>query len=263
MLLGSAILETAIGVTFIYILLALLCSVVNEWLARTFDLRRRFLRHEVHRILGPHLAAELWDHPLIHGLFEGGKYPNYIPSSTFALAMLQLSFTYAPGAGGLPGTTAVLPKWVGKEKALLEGLRQYATSPGPIQTRVEKWFDLGMEQASGAYKRAVHLIVLAFSLGMVAAANIDTIAIVASLYSGALGHKATEFAIGWFRPSAADAVPFGVPLKIAGLAMTWAAASLGAPFWFDLLNKFVNLRQTGLPPDENKRDTSGARMVAQ
>ena len=30
-----------------------------------------------------------------------------------------------------------------------------------------------------------------------------------------------------------------------GFLMTGLAASLGAPFWFDLLNKIVNLRNTG------------------
>jgi hypothetical protein len=32
--------------------------------------------------------------------------------------------------------------------------------------------------------------------------------------------------------------------------LTTLALSLGAPFWFDLLGKLVNLRQTGIPPDE-------------
>lgn len=34
-------------------------------------------------------------------------------------------------------------------------------------------------------------------------------------------------------------------LKILGLAVTAIAISLGAPFWFDLLNKFMNIRSAG------------------
>jgi hypothetical protein len=41
--------------------------------------------------------------------------------------------------------------------------------------------------------------------------------------------------------------------KLAGLAVTVAAASLGAPFWFDLLNKVVNLRLAGQKPAEDQR----------
>lgn len=37
-------------------------------------------------------------------------------------------------------------------------------------------------------------------------------------------------------------------LKLLGLAVTIAAASMGAPFWFELLNRLVNLRNTGKIP---------------
>lgn len=36
--------------------------------------------------------------------------------------------------------------------------------------------------------------------------------------------------------------------KLIGLSITTMALSLGAPFWFDLLNKFVNLRAAGKKP---------------
>jgi len=38
---------------------------------------------------------------------------------------------------------------------------------------------------------------------------------------------------------------------ILGFFITALAISLGAPFWFDLLNKFVNLRASGQKPDDN------------
>ncbi len=54
--------------------------------------------------------------------------------------------------------------------------------------------------------------------------------------------------IGWRGlPQGAGAWLF----KILGLAVTAIAVSFGAPFWFDLLNKLVNLRQTGKKPDES------------
>ncbi|MEX1253908.1 MAG: hypothetical protein WEE64_06155 [Dehalococcoidia bacterium] len=49
-----------------------------------------------------------------------------------------------------------------------------------------------------------------------------------------------------------------VTSKIAGLVMTAAALSLGAPFWFDMLGKLVNLRGTGkLPKAEGEQPASG------
>jgi hypothetical protein len=44
---------------------------------------------------------------------------------------------------------------------------------------------------------------------------------------------------------------FGTPrglYKILGLALTAIAVSMGAPFWFDMLNKLVNVRTSGLQP---------------
>jgi hypothetical protein len=41
-----------------------------------------------------------------------------------------------------------------------------------------------------------------------------------------------------------------VVMKIFGLLFTGIALSLGAPFWFDLLQKFMNIRGTGAKPQE-------------
>jgi hypothetical protein len=38
-----------------------------------------------------------------------------------------------------------------------------------------------------------------------------------------------------------------------GFVLTGFGASLGAPFWFDLLNKFVTLRASGRKPDEERK----------
>ena len=40
--------------------------------------------------------------------------------------------------------------------------------------------------------------------------------------------------------------------KIIGLFLTIFAISLGAPFWFDVLNKIVSIRSVGLSPEEKK-----------
>jgi hypothetical protein len=42
-------------------------------------------------------------------------------------------------------------------------------------------------------------------------------------------------------------------LKLVGLTLTVLAISQGAPFWFDLLQKAVNLRLAGDPPDEKQK----------
>jgi hypothetical protein len=43
---------------------------------------------------------------------------------------------------------------------------------------------------------------------------------------------------------------YGWLVKVLGMLMTGAAAAQGAPFWFDILKKLVNVRGTGINPDE-------------
>jgi hypothetical protein len=49
-----------------------------------------------------------------------------------------------------------------------------------------------------------------------------------------------------------------VPVHLLGWVLTTIAVSLGAPFWFDTLNKFMNIRAAGTAPNEKKNDLSKA-----
>ena len=44
-------------------------------------------------------------------------------------------------------------------------------------------------------------------------------------------------------------IPDKIP-KIMGWLITTLALYLGAPFWFEMINKFINLRGTGKKPEE-------------
>jgi hypothetical protein len=49
-----------------------------------------------------------------------------------------------------------------------------------------------------------------------------------------------------------------IPGHLLGWTLTAMAVSLGAPFWFDTLNKFMNIRAAGTAPDEKGQDKSKA-----
>jgi hypothetical protein len=40
-------------------------------------------------------------------------------------------------------------------------------------------------------------------------------------------------------------------MKVAGILASALAATLGAPFWFDVLNRFVDVRSTIKPRDKD------------
>jgi hypothetical protein len=58
----------------------------------------------------------------------------------------------------------------------------------------------------------------------------------------------------------ADLFPFDTGpswVKLIGLLLTALAISLGAPFWFDLLNKVISIRAAGRSPEERPKSPEG------
>lgn len=65
--------------------------------------------------------------------------------------------------------------------------------------------------------------------------------------------KTVGIPLGWPDP---DGPPRGASwflLKVIGLLLTAGAASLGAPFWFDVLNRFMSVRSAGKAPEETPK----------
>jgi hypothetical protein len=60
--------------------------------------------------------------------------------------------------------------------------------------------------------------------------------------------------IGWEgAPRFGDLQARDILLMILGWVLTGLAVSLGAPFWFDILNKIINIRGAGKAPDEKPK----------
>ena len=152
-----------------------------------------------------------------------------------------------------------------------------------LQTALETWFDTGMDRVSGWYKRWTQLWQLIIGLILAVALNINVVTIGLTLWNdiplrSAIVAEAeklrqesesspridttrdllrsTRLPIGWpeglpFIQRAFDWKTFDGSL-LAGWLLTAVGASFGAPFWFDLLGRFVKLRSGGPRPDEAK-----------
>ncbi|MCG8330870.1 MAG: hypothetical protein MI974_24465 [Chitinophagales bacterium] len=57
--------------------------------------------------------------------------------------------------------------------------------------------------------------------------------------------------LGWKNVVWNQVTPYDVVIKLLGWIVTALAVSLGAPFWFDLLRKLVNIRSSGNKPSES------------
>jgi hypothetical protein len=99
-MLSNPMLGVAIGLIFMYLLLSIIVTVLQEFIASTLKLRNKNLRTAVVELVGEANQAEFFKHPLIYPLFRGEVDENsgepkqgppaYIPRRNFALAVLDL-----------------------------------------------------------------------------------------------------------------------------------------------------------------------------
>lgn len=210
--------------------------------------------------------------------------PSYIPSRTFVIVLLEI---IARDSVTKPKTfeefrSAVANSKIINDKTKIALLALFDNSQDKldnVRKNIENWFNDGMDRVSGWYKRNVQSFILLLSLIITVGANIDTIMIAnnfaqdstlrssvvassvifanktassglnASFNVKDLRNEVQQIQIlpiGW--PQGLPTDFWGQIIKIFGLFITTIAVSLGAPFWFDILNKLVNIRGTGKQP---------------
>ena len=67
---GSTILDTVIAMSFVFLLMSLVVTTINEIVASALGSRAKWLRLGIVRLLGPSYADKLLQHPLIES-FSG------------------------------------------------------------------------------------------------------------------------------------------------------------------------------------------------
>jgi len=101
----EALIETAIGLFFVFLLMSLVSSQVVEWFATYRRWRANELEKTIRAMLYDPaiqrnidkqaliLAEKLYEHPLITSLARPGSKPSYIPAGKFALALFDVILT--------------------------------------------------------------------------------------------------------------------------------------------------------------------------
>jgi hypothetical protein len=174
----TAVLDVALGVFSLYALLALIVTVMLEALASALQLRARHLCKALEgRLAGtepaePDDAAQpllpaLYRHPLIRGLSGNrGGLPAYIPSRTFAVALLEVLRSAHSGAR----PAGALSRDAGE-------LVQLGSD------HLERWFNDCMARASASYKRRARLWSFCLALAVAVLLNADSLHIASRLWA--------------------------------------------------------------------------------
>jgi hypothetical protein len=280
--LGGPALEIAIALSFVFFLLSLIVTAVNEWVSGLLNLRAKTLRKGLVGMLGDGGVAEsIVEHPLVrtdHG--QRQRDPSYISPRQFALAFQDV---VEPGA---------------VSEQLAKQLQTITGAPGgalPGQAALEKWFDESMERVSGWYKRKAQIAAIAIAVVVTLALNVSALPIAEHLsneptvraavvaqaekaeapgeeseategeesqgaselrqagedaQSAVSGLAALKLPIFWDKQNVPWEEGNDLTEWIFGWLVTIIAISLGAPFWFDALGKLSNLRMAGKKPEE-------------
>jgi hypothetical protein len=206
----GAALDVAIGLIFVYLMVSLFVTALNEYVSSFLNKRSEYLLSRVQSLLGgdgsekktgewsPAMCS-VWNHPLIsalkshqtaedHCTKRGAllkNAPSYIPGKTFAVALTEtlkpsetahLSFTQLKTAiSGIENNEAL-------KKALLPMVDEAEGKVEVFQQNVATWFDGAMDRTSGAYKRWIHRLTFWAGFAVAVAFNVNSLQLIDNLW---------------------------------------------------------------------------------
>lgn len=321
--------DVAIGLTLIYLGVSLFVTIINEFIAQTFNLRGQQLHaalklliddNEIRRTLiqSPALESFFKDPPkkggfyvfinmlkqLVTLLLPTNRLPSYVDPNILG-RMLVGSLSSPSKADNtiskISEKIEALPD--SSLKTQLQAIVR--TSGGTVENfviQVSDWIDRSLTMMSESYKRNLQIISFSAGLAIAVILNINTITLTQHLYLDKEARDAmtalaiqineqttkqsfeecisspekilSDIACAPFkglveviqeRNTTLGEMPIGWPegsltlfpssqIDWLGWLLTALAVSLGAPFWFDLLNKIVSIRHGMRKPEATPPD---------
>jgi hypothetical protein len=186
-MLGSPILDVLFGVVFVFLVLSLMTTAVNETVAGLLGRRSGFLRKWLRDQLDDKEAVTaFYNQPIVKSLGTRrwfgllGPRPSYIKTDLFVTSLLDtvLADDVNIGAAQIsavsnPQIRKVLTSLAGSASETIENVRADA----------EKWFDAAMERVSGAFKRRTQIWLWVIALVTTVGLNVDTLLVVRTLWT--------------------------------------------------------------------------------
>jgi hypothetical protein len=308
----STVIEMGIGLAVVYYVVGLIVSFITTQISIAFDMRGR----DLYKVLDGALSGKLgsimkkqvveslkpmktsWMPRMVRGIREAVNLPTNVVYDT--LSSSTLSFALLDGVnaekkGGLTAETvnediaSKLPKShhipqltglnieaVNEIVAAAGGLDKVDGYKQVLQKNIETWLDNVMLSGSSLYKENIRKVVIAVSLVVTVALNVDTIVIgtyfwqepvarqlafieadkvleaskdengnivIPDNYQGSIRTlQELKIPILWDGKSPIEYLKpvvksGGLGLKLLGWVITWAAVTQGSSFWYDTLKK--------------------------
>lgn len=283
----TAILDTCIGLALMYLLSSLLISALVEYIAALWKKRAKVLRDALNSSLGA--SQKLMNSPLLTATKPGGKDPSYLHPTLFAQALMQQATapdTTLPMEGkalyaALEAAPAVeaarqqhtdpnvplqqeIEKWFEECMKRWEGVYVRWSQQISLLLCLALVPILNINTVTVAQalwtqpELRASVVEKAMSMQQAASAQSDVAVSPAKttpehpVGQAAATLKSLDLPLGWGNVKAeTDQEKFLYALRsLPGWLLSILAISAGARFWFDALNRLVNLRLTGQPPKD-------------
>jgi len=197
--------DVAIGLVLLYLILALMCSTLQKFIAGLLSLRAKHLYSAIGAMLDDQkhtgLAKKFYDHARIRSLAPLSTLPSYIPSETFAHTLIDLA--------------ASDDKVLSSES--LASLIKYAAGDATLlKAELGKWFDDVMDRASGSYKRLAQAILLSLGFLLAIGLNVSTLEVARALWTEPLLSRNVVSAAEHFEVSPNAQVGLANPIASVG-----------------------------------------------
>ena len=205
-MLGSAVLEVAIGIIFVFLLVSLVCSQIGNQISEWLRWRAINLENGIRNLLfygDDDMVDQLYAHPLIQSLSiperrmqltlaqrlpnvqdRLGPLPVNIPAQSFALALFN---TFVPNSAGKT-TVSELFDAVNQmpDSALKKSLLSLVSAKNDqiesVRQNVENWFNGAMGRVTEAYQRDMWKFSLLVGIIVSIVLNVDAVAVASNLW---------------------------------------------------------------------------------
>jgi hypothetical protein len=214
-MLGSDIIDVAIGMCLIFLMASLICTAMQEGLEGLLKMRAMDLERGIRELLndpqGSTIAKAFYDHPLIYSLFAGDynpanlkpsklnfldgadrmhmawskrrNLPSYIPAGNFAGAIIDIlgRGNLATTIAGKAPTVDHLRKAVATlpndrlRRAVQVAIDQAQGDIVAVKKNLETYFNSAMDRVSGWYKRRTQIILFFIGIVMAVVLNVDAV----------------------------------------------------------------------------------------
>ena len=283
---NSVIIDVAIGLTLSFLAVSLAVSALTEAISSALKWREKTLLEGVKSLVNDlnfnGVARQLYNHALVNPLASGAAKsveelthkPAYINAEQFALAFYD---TFGKGASKDASPAELIDDISDPQlKSAMQAL--WAASSQDVEQfkhKIAIWFDNSMDRVSGWYKRRTQLVSFCLAVAIAGLFNVNVLyesaeiwarpSLIADLAtthfnedreaSAATASKIfnalePQYLVGWVNgPKPHDSESWVIALS--SWIIVAASTLFGAPFWFDSLQRLINLRGTGDEPSRS------------